>query len=73
MTHLPQIAAFADRHFRVEKAELDARTYASAAQLGDDARLGEIAEMLGGRRSSELDAAAARMLDAAQAAKQAAS
>ena len=73
VTHLPQIAAFADRHFRVEKAELDARTYASAAQLGDDARLGEIAEMLGGRRSSELDAAAARMLDAAQAAKQAAS
>lgn len=62
VTHLPQIAAFANRHFRVDKAVMADRTYAFAEALSDDARVGELAEMLGGKRSPELDEAAYQML-----------
>jgi DNA repair protein RecN (Recombination protein N) len=47
ITHLPQIAALADRHFRIEKesdAEL-ART--TVAELGSDAIIEELCRMLG--------------------------
>ena len=70
VTHLPQIAAYADRHFRVEKSVADDRTFAGARALDGSARLGELAEMLGGRRSTELDGAAQQMLEAAERVKQ---
>ena len=47
VTHLPQIAVWADTHFRVGKAVQDGRTYSGAEPLGDDERAGEIAGMLG--------------------------
>ena len=47
ITHLPQIAALADRHFRVEKTPGDP-THARIDQLGDDERKGELERMLGG-------------------------
>jgi DNA repair protein RecN (Recombination protein N) len=56
VTHLPQVAAFADAHIAVAKAERDGRTIASAALLLDDARVAEIARMLAG----DLDSARAR-------------
>ena len=47
VTHLPQIAAWADTHFRVGKAVQDGRTYSGATSLDDAERAGELAEMLG--------------------------
>ena len=69
VTHLPQIAAYADRHFRVQKAVQDERTFAGARALERAERVGELAEMLGGTRNEDVDGAARRMLEAADAAK----
>ena len=48
ITHLPQIAALADRHFRVEKVAGDP-THTRIEQLGDDERKAELERMLGGQ------------------------
>ncbi|HLX32223.1 MAG TPA: AAA family ATPase [Gaiellaceae bacterium] len=47
ITHLPQIAALADRHFRVEKTPGDP-THTRIEQLGDEERKAELERMLGG-------------------------
>ena len=47
ITHLPQIAALADRHFRVEKTPGDP-THTRIEELGDDERKAELERMLGG-------------------------
>jgi DNA repair protein RecN (Recombination protein N) len=49
ITHLPQIASVADRHFRVEKVPGDP-THTTIEQLGDDDRRDELRRMLGGER-----------------------
>jgi DNA repair protein RecN (Recombination protein N) len=48
ITHLPQIACFGDRHYRVVKAVSDERTVASVDVLSMEERLDEITRMLGG-------------------------
>jgi len=48
VTHLPQIAAYADQHFRVEKREEDGRTATTVAALVKNDRVREVARMLGG-------------------------
>jgi DNA repair protein RecN (Recombination protein N) len=48
ITHLPQIAALADRHFRVEKIPGDP-THTRIAQLADGERRAELERMLGGQ------------------------
>ena len=48
VTHLPQVAAFADAHVLVAKDEVDGRTVAGASLLLDDARVNEISRMLAG-------------------------
>ena len=48
ITHLPQIASVADRHFRVEKIEGDP-THTRIERLGDPERREEFQRMLGGR------------------------
>src|SRR3954447_18882272 len=48
ITHLPQIAALADRHFRVEKVPGDP-THTQIEELGDDERRAELERMLGGQ------------------------
>jgi DNA repair protein RecN (Recombination protein N) len=48
ITHLPQIASVADRHFRVEKIPGDP-THTRIEQLDDASRRDEIERMLGGR------------------------
>jgi DNA repair protein RecN (Recombination protein N) len=48
ITHLPQIAALADRHFRVEKTPGDP-THTRIEQLGDEDRKAELERMLGGQ------------------------
>jgi DNA repair protein RecN (Recombination protein N) len=48
ITHVPQIAALADRHFRVEKTPGDP-THTRIEQLGDERRKAELERMLGGQ------------------------
>ena len=50
VTHLPQIAGFADHHFYVQKKESAGRTVAEIDQLTGDARTREIGRMLSGER-----------------------
>ena len=47
ITHLPQIASVAERHFRVEKVPGDP-THTQIEQLGDVERRDEVERMLGG-------------------------
>ena len=53
VTHLPQIAAFADQHFVVEKREADGRTKMQIRLLDDRARTHEVARMLSGAKVTE--------------------
>jgi DNA repair protein RecN (Recombination protein N) len=53
ITHLPQVAAFADRHYRVEKEEVEGRTMTAIVPLDEDDRVREMARMLGGARVTE--------------------
>ena len=58
VTHLPQLAAFGDQHFRVGKQVKDGRTLTQVDALEDAARLDELAQMLG--NLSEVNRAAAQ-------------
>ena len=62
ITHLPQIAAFADTHFQVEKHVEGGRTLTRVRRLTDDERTEELARMLGGARISTSARAHARQL-----------
>ncbi|HEV7913053.1 MAG TPA: DNA repair protein RecN [Albitalea sp.] len=52
VTHLPQVAACADHHFVVSKATHDGSTRSDIQAASGEARVGEIARMLGGERLS---------------------
>jgi len=52
VTHLPQVAACADRHFVVSKAARDGVTRSDIQPVTGEARVAEIARMLGGERLS---------------------
>jgi len=47
ITHLPQLAAFGDQHFRVQKQVNNNRTTTKLTRLDGDERLLELAQMLG--------------------------
>ncbi|HXG18003.1 MAG TPA: DNA repair protein RecN [Methylomirabilota bacterium] len=67
ITHLPQIAAFADHAYRVEKRTLKGRTVSSAKRLTQPEQLQELARMLGGVEiSAEARQHAREMLEAAR-------
>ncbi len=67
ITHLPQIACYADAHFRVEKKVVDSRTVTVVNKLDPETRLQELARMLGGALITDTTLAHAReMLAAAQ-------
>ncbi|GGH13007.1 DNA repair protein RecN [Silvibacterium dinghuense] len=53
VTHLPQIAAFADQHFLIEKNEKQGRTRTSVRLIGDKERTEEIARMLSGAKLTD--------------------
>lgn len=48
ISHLPQIAAFAEAHYRITKLERDSRTETRIDQLDADERIDELAAMLDG-------------------------
>jgi len=52
VTHLPQVAACADHHFVVSKAAREGSTRSHVQAVQGEARVGEIARMLGGERLS---------------------
>jgi DNA repair protein RecN (Recombination protein N) len=70
ITHLAQIAVYADRHYRVLKEVEGERTRSRIERLSDDERLEEVARMVGGLKITERTRkAAAEMLEVARAAR----
>ena len=53
ITHLPQIAAFADQHFLIEKTERRGRTQTGVRRMEQSERVEEIARMLSGASLTE--------------------
>jgi DNA repair protein RecN (Recombination protein N) len=53
ITHLPQIAAFGDQHFLIEKTEKHGRTQTNVRHMEDTERTQEIARMLSGAKLTE--------------------
>jgi len=62
ITHLPQIAAYGDRHFRVDKIVAEGRTRSRIVALDEDERREEVARMLGGIRITDASRLAAQAL-----------
>jgi DNA repair protein RecN (Recombination protein N) len=62
ITHLPQIAAFAEAHYSVEKRQQEGRTITVVTRLDEDARVEEMARMLGGARVTDSARKHARQL-----------
>ena len=60
VTHLPQVAAWGDRHFVVAKRTDGTRTWSEITEVAGAARVEELASMLGG--TSAANEAAAREL-----------
>jgi DNA repair protein RecN (Recombination protein N) len=72
VTHLPQIAAYADNHLRIEKTAKDGRTSTSVDELTAEDRRTELAQMLAGSAGAEAALGAAdALLDGAARARQA--
>src|SRR6202167_1810560 len=53
VTHLPQIATFADHHYVIEKKERNGRTRTSIRPVSRDARTEEVARMLSGAKLTD--------------------
>ena len=67
VTHLPQIAAHADGHYRIVKRERDGRTVTEVERLDREGRIVELAAMLGGGPGDAAALASAReLLDRAE-------
>jgi DNA repair protein RecN (Recombination protein N) len=66
VTHLPQIAAYADAHFQIVKRERDGRTVTEVSRLDREGRIVELAQMLGGGRGTVARASARELLDRAE-------
>lgn len=60
ITHLPQIAVYADQHFLVRKVVVDERTVTQVSMLSKAEQTEEVARMLGGIRITKHTRAAAR-------------
>lgn len=52
ITHLPQIASYADHHYLIEKSSDDETTTTSIAELNDEESLKELTRLLGDTQSS---------------------
>ena len=69
VTHLAQVAAFADNHLRVAKDRAGAITTSSVERLDGDERAAEMARLLSGLPDSESGLTHAReLIDAARSA-----
>jgi DNA repair protein RecN (Recombination protein N) len=68
ITHLPQLAAFADQHIKVEKQVHSGRTITATRSLSESERVAELATMIGGVSESNVESALG-FLETAQAEK----
>jgi DNA repair protein RecN (Recombination protein N) len=67
VTHLPQIAAYADAHYRIAKRERDGRTVTEVVRLDREERERELAQMIGGPQGGSASILSAReLLDRAE-------
>tara|TARA_R110002050_G_scaffold290432_1_gene444154 strand:- start:2308 stop:3960 length:1653 start_codon:yes stop_codon:yes gene_type:complete len=62
ITHLPQIAAQGDSHFKVFKTDIDDITHTQLKKLNEEERIVEIAQMLGGLNITDSAMAHAKQL-----------
>jgi DNA repair protein RecN (Recombination protein N) len=68
ITHLPQIASYADRHLTVRKEVVGNETATNVRVMSGSERLAELSEMISGQRITDTTRAQAQeLLDAAQA------
>ena len=65
VTHLPQVASHADRHFKVSKRVSKGRTHTRVELLDSRARVEEVARMLAGKKVTGLSRSHAQELIAA--------
>jgi DNA repair protein RecN (Recombination protein N) len=67
ITHLPQIASYADRHLTVRKQSDGKQTRTTVRPISGDEQLEELSEMIGGQRITATTRAQAKeLLDSAQ-------
>ena len=69
VTHLPQVAAFADAHVYVAKSATDSTVSSSVVTLDEDARVEELSRMLAGLESETGRAHAEELVEMARKAK----
>jgi DNA repair protein RecN (Recombination protein N) len=62
ITHLPQIAGFADTHYVVEKVEIDGRSSSRMRKLELGERINEVAKLLSGAEVTQSGLESAREL-----------
>ena len=62
ITHLPQVASFADAHWKISKGELDGLTTSRADYLAGEERAMELARMMAGETITDLTLAHAKEL-----------
>lgn len=62
ITHLPQIAGFADHHYFVQKFEKENRSFTSIKKLSSDERISEVAKLLGGEEVTDANLKSAKEL-----------
>ncbi|MGB5287990.1 MAG: DNA repair protein RecN, partial [Ignavibacteriaceae bacterium] len=62
ITHLPQIASYADHHFSIEKVTQNDRVVSSIKKLPESERITEIARLLSGEKITEASLKGAREL-----------
>jgi DNA repair protein RecN (Recombination protein N) len=60
VTHLPQVASFADHHFKIGKRQKQGRTHAYVKSLDSADRIEEVARMLAGKNVTETSRVHAR-------------
>ncbi len=67
VTHLAQIACFADNHFLISKSESDNKTYTKVESLDNNGKIHELARIISGIDSTQLSLdAAAEMIENAK-------
>ena len=62
VTHLPQIASKADKHFNIYKEESSNKTFTNIIELEEDKKIQEIARMLDGSSPSEISLSHAKKM-----------
>ena len=62
ITHLPQIAAFSDHHYAIEKKTVEDRVISSIRKLDDRGKVIEVAKLLSGEKVTDASIKSAREL-----------